>query len=248
MRRISGLWRSRDGAGCGCERVVSAVKIFPMSTLKKVERALYGPSVMEVTFGAVLSVTLGALLGAMTLIMTPVERVREVPEEAAVGQVFYVEGSRSGGQYLRKRQLLLEGGTAELTLSEADLNAWIAATATPVNEGASGGLLTPQSINFRVAGDRLQIGVPSTLSLFGLVTQEVILQARGGFERRGSRFVYVPEEFKVGGLATERFPGVASFLVGRLLGAQEPPEEMVVAWDALRDVRVVGNSLVLTLP
>ena len=106
-----------------------------MSTLKKVERALYGPSVTEVTVGAALSVLLGALIGVGTLIVTPVERVREVLEEAAVGQVFFVEGSRSGGQYLRKRQLLLEGGAAELTLSAADLNAWIAATATPASGG-----------------------------------------------------------------------------------------------------------------
>ena len=114
--------------------------------------------------------------------------------------------------------------------------------------GGAAKWLTPQSLNFRLANDRLQIGVPSTLSLFGLVSREVILQASGGFERKGSRFVFVAEEFKVGGLATERFPGVASFLAGRLMKAQEMPEEVVAAWDGLREVRVVGNGLVLTLP
>ena len=56
------------------------------------------------------------------------------------------------------------------------------------------------------------------------------------------------EEFKVGGRATERFPGLALFLAGRLMKTREVPEEVVAEGDGLREVRVIGNGLVLTLP
>ena len=219
-----------------------------MSTFKKVERASWGLSVTKGTVGAALSVLLGALIGVGALIVAPVERVRELPVEMAEEQVFFVEGSRSGGQYPRKGELLLDGRAAELTLAAADLNAWIAASVWSVSGGSAAGLLMTQSLNFRLVSDQLQIGVPSILSELGWVSWQVILQARGGFERKGGGVIFVVEEFKVGGRATERFPGLALFLAGRLMKTREVPEEVLAEGDGLREVRVIGNGLVLTLP
>ncbi len=102
-----------------------------MSLQSRIDRERYGPSLVEVTLGAVLSLLLGAVLAAGYLIFVPVKTVREVPKEGEVkpGEVVFVEGSKStarSAQWMRKRQLLVEGQSAEIAVVEDELNAWIA--------------------------------------------------------------------------------------------------------------------------
>ncbi len=220
-----------------------------MATIKeRYERALYGASLFEVTLGALLSVALGAVLALAFLVFKPVETAKAPPEQPEVGTVYYVQGSANGTrgrQYLRKRQLLLEGGASEvITLSEDELNAWIASSrANPDAQGGSG-FLVPQSVNFRVRESQLQIGLPCTLSLPGL-DRTIIVQAKGGFEQRSGKFVYAPSEMYVGSLPAHRVPGLASFVTNRLMAAQELPPETVAAWSRLERVSVEGEHLVL---
>jgi hypothetical protein len=218
------------------------------SSRAKIERALYGPSAMEVTLGALLSIVLGIVLGMIFLIVKPVEVVRDVPAQPEARTVYYVEGSTSsarGRQYLRKRQLFLEGSAETIALSEEELNTWIASSrANPDSQSALGGMFEPKSANFRVRDSVFQIALPSSLTLFGF-DRPVVIQARGDFERRGERFVFAPDEMYLGSLATHRVPGLTSIVVNRLLDGHEIPPETQAAWARLTGVAVEGDQLVL---
>lgn len=98
---------------------------------KKLERAMYGPSWFEITFGGVLSIILGVVVAVTVLIFKPIETVKEkeMPkeEERDRRMVYYVEGSREytkGRQWIRKRQLLTEGTPGEIVFIEEELNSW----------------------------------------------------------------------------------------------------------------------------
>lgn len=214
----------------------------------KHDREVNGPSLLEVTLGAALSVALGAIVAAGYLAIQPVQTVRSLPAEPENGVVYYVTGAESGSaraQSMRKRQLLVEGATTEIRLTEQELNAWMASSrANPEGEDEGQGLLAVDGVNFRVAEDTLQIGLPCTFSLMGF-TRSLIVQASGGFEKSGDRFVFEPEIVMIGGLAAHRLPVLPGLLVGRLMAAQEIPEELSTAWAALNDVSVQGNELVL---
>lgn len=222
-----------------------------MKANAKIEREKYGPSLVEVTLGAALSLGLGVALAAVYLLMKPVQTVRELPkeEDRPAGQVYYVEGSKDGTKgrtWMRKRQLLLEGQTAEIPLVEDELNAWVAEGAKPAAEGPPA-LIAPASVNFRIRGGDFQVGVPSTVNLVGY-SQPVIFQIRGGFERDGDRFVFEPREFYAGSLAVGRLPFLQGFILNRLVAAKPPPEDVVGAWSRLSNVVVEGDTLRLSLP
>jgi len=220
-------------------------------TKAKVERALYGPGVTEVTLGALLSLVLGGALALVYLAWKPVETVKEVPAEPAAGLVYYVPGSTNatkGRQYLRKRQLLVEGSSGEvINLSEEELNAWIGSSRANPDGAGQGGLVSPQSINFRIQDGVFQVGLPCTVSLFG-VNRPIILQARGGFTSDGESHVFSPEEVHVGSLAAHRVPGLTALVRSRLFDLERIPEDLRTAWNQLERVEVTGDQLVLTLP
>ena len=221
-----------------------------MSAQSKIDRAKYGPSLTEVTVGALLSLALGGFLAAAYLIAQPVETVRSLPEEPEPGQVYFVEGSRQApnqAQWMRKRQMLLAGEGGEIALSEAELNSLVASTQGG-GAGNDGGLFQATAFNFRVQDDQLQIAVPGTLQLFGLYSQSLIMQARGGFTGKEGDFRYVAKEFMIGSFAAHRVPGLTALLLSRLWPAEGLSEEFTAAWGHLQDVKVVGDQLILTLP
>jgi hypothetical protein len=221
-----------------------------MSVHSKIDRAKYGPSLTEVTLGAVLSLLLGGAMAAAYLVTLPVETVRELPEEPVRGQVYYIEGSRqapSQAQVLRKRQVLMAGEGGEIALNEAELNALVASTQAG-GAGEGGGVFKTQGFNFRVREDRLQIAVPGSLELFGLYSQNLIVQTRGDFVARAGSHRYVADELLIGSLPAHRIPGLSTLLLLRLWKAWAMPEELTAAWGRLREVKVVGDQLVLTLP
>lgn len=103
-----------------------------MTLSKKMQRAMYGPSFLEVTFGLILSIILGVLLAAVFLVFKPVQIVKELPqlEERVVGAVYFVEGTHDATRakaWRNKRQQLLEGLPGTITLTEDEINAWLAA-------------------------------------------------------------------------------------------------------------------------
>ncbi|GAB1488023.1 hypothetical protein MASR2M8_04660 [Opitutaceae bacterium] len=223
-----------------------------MKSSAKIERAKYGPGLVEVTLGAVLSLMLGVLLATAYLVTKPVATVRELPkkEDRVRGQVYFIEGSKDankGRTWLRKRQLLLEGQTAEIPLTEDELNTGLNEAPKPAESGASQALIEPSSVNFRIREGDLQVALPSTLNLIGYRIP-VLVQARGGFERDGDRFIFVPDEFYIGSLAANRLPFLRGMVTSRLLAAKTVGSELIEAWGKVSAVSINGDTLQLTLP
>jgi hypothetical protein len=224
-----------------------------MSIQSRLNRELYGPSLFEVTLGAALSILLGAVLAAGYLIFTPVKTLRADPKEGEVGrnEVVYIEGSKSparSAQWMRKRQLLVEGQSGEISVVEDELNAWIADGAKPAPgaDAPAPAFLQPTSVNFRIRGGELQVGVPASLNAFGYA-KDVIFQMRGTFAQDGDRHVFVPSESHLGSLALHRLPAVEGFIIGALARTQSAAEEVSAAWGRVSAVSIEDNALKLTL-
>lgn len=225
-----------------------------MKSADRIEREKYGPSLLEITLGAALSLALGVVLAAAYLVTKPVTTVRELPkeEDRVRDQVYFIEGSKDsnkGRTWLRKRQLLMEGQTAEVPLTEDELNAGLndAPKAAEAGAGAAPGLIEPSAVNFRIRGGVFQVALPSTVHFLGYRIP-VVFQARGGFARENDRFVFVPDEFYVGSLAANRLPFLRGMVTSRLLDAKAVGPELVDAWGKVSAVAINGDTLLLTLP
>ena len=192
------------------------------------DRELYGPSTTEVFLGASLSVLLGAVLAAAFLITKPVEKVRAIPDEPVHNQVYYIEGAKSGGgQWLRKKQMFIEGAAMEIQLSEN-----------------SPPLIAFRDVNFRIVNNTLQVGIPTELN-FPMFSRSIIVQATGGYLLSGDRFELKLDRLMVGSLAVHRIPILSSIVAGRLFASQEVGEEVYEAWDSLSVVAIEDNQLTL---
>jgi len=234
-----------------------------MVSLTKTERALRGPGLFEITLGVLLSILLGAVLAVVFLVLKPVDAVKETPKEPVLGKVYFVQGAIDGNksrQWMRKRQMLSEGNTADITFSEEELNAWVASLMpeaasktkadrkAPDAKPAPGGpFLVLDRANFRIRDDVLQVGLPSTMNAFGF-SLPLIVQTRGHFAKGGSGFVFVEDELYIGSFPTHKVPGLTDFIVQRLLASQEIPDDLRTAWGKLSLVAVEGNLLHLSLP
>jgi hypothetical protein len=99
---------------------------------RKIERAKYGPGIIEVIFGVVLSLLLGAVVAVVYLAMRPVQVGLPPPKTDPISPVTYIKGTENSDrakQWLRKKQLFTEGSSVELNSDE--LNAWITAGMQP---------------------------------------------------------------------------------------------------------------------
>jgi hypothetical protein len=239
-----------------------------MASLSKTERALRGPGVFEITLGVLMSISLGVVLASVYLIFKPVETVKELPKEPVLGAVYYVQGSSDANkarQWQRKRQMLSEGATADISFTEEELNAWIAsvvpqAAAKPkpgpaakpddkaaAAPAAAGPLVVVDRPNFRIRDNVLQVALPTTVNAFGF-SLPLILQARGHFDKGANGFVFVEDELYFGSFPAHRVPPLKNLIVARLLAAQDIPGDLRTAWEKLILVAVEGNTLRLSLP
>lgn len=229
---------------------------------RKIDRALRGPSWLEVILGAVLSLVLGVLLGAGLLIFRPVVVVKELPKADARDPkaVYFVEGSRDttkGREATAKRKLLAEGRSVSVIEDELNALAGPAATFATPKAGANApekpagatddGMVVTGTPNFRIRDGALQVGLPVTLNVLGL-SEKVIVHTRGGFEKQGDLFVYEPAEFFVGSLPLQRLPIVPNYARETFLNAQAIPADIKAAWPKLAKVSIDGNVLNLTMP
>ncbi len=211
------------------------------------DAAGYNPSWTEVILGAILSALLGVALAAVFLVLKPVETVRELPEEPDASVVYFLEGTRDANrarQATAKQRAFLEGGT--VVLNEDELNV-LASPATPPKkaDAAPEEMLTAGSPNFRVREGVMQIGVPVRVSVAGM-DRRVIVQARGGFEKRGEIFVFAPDELYLGSCPMHRVPVVAGWVMNKFVSGASVPEELAAAWRNVSDVKVEDSSLHLT--
>lgn len=228
--------------------------------MSKVDRAIHGPGWAEVVLGAVLSLILGVVIGAVLLILKPVISVKEMPKEAdrAPGAVYYIEGARDTSkarQVLAKRKAFDEGQSVKVT--EDEINALAAAAnapapakpgdkAAPAPAPTNSGLITAGTPNVRIRDGVMQVGVPVTLNVFGF-EQHVVAQARGGFEKRGDVFAYDPTEVYLGSCPIQRLPFLSGYIRDKVMAAQPVPEDIATAWKKLANVTIEGNTLNLAM-
>jgi hypothetical protein len=239
---------------------------------KKLERALYGPSLFEVTLGAVLSVGLGVVAAVGYLVYKPVETVKALPKEAdrVPGQIYFVEGSKETGkakQWRTKRKALAESTPGEIDLIEDELNAWFAPDvvakpapkpaapgkaaepAAPVDEPLPDELVTWSHPSFRIADNSVQVSCSATFNPLRMLALDVplVVQANGGFEKDGDEFVYSPKTFYVGSLPVHRIPGATSYLIKRAKESQAMPEQGIAAWKKVANVTVDGRVMKIAI-
>jgi hypothetical protein len=206
----------------------------------------------EIVFGVLLSVTLGVLLAAVHLVFKPVEVVNKPPEDVVAGQVYLIEGATNGSvarQWVRKRQMLADGSSANVTFNEEELNAWMASV-TPQGQkeaAATMQIYTPERVNFRIRDSILQAGVLGKLDVAG-IEREMVLQTRGKFVKGAEGFKFTADEFYVGSLPVHMIPYLTQFIVERALTTAELPEDVTDTWKKLELVAVEDNLLRLVLP
>lgn len=224
-----------------------------MSAKNKKDRA---PSVAEVALGAALSIILGCALGAGLLVIKPVLKVKEIPKDAPANAVYYIEGSRDYNRtadVAAKRKAFAAGESVEL--SEGELNVLLGSLAqqAPAQKPGDKGpppdakTLDVGALNARIHDGKLQLSDTVTVNAMG-ATFSYIVQATGGFERRDSGFVFVPETFYVGGCPLQRLPLVKDYLLRKLIFAQPAPEDLAAAWPKLAGVAIEGPMLSLKMP
>lgn len=265
---------------------------------RKLERALYGPTIYEITFGVILSVLLGAALAIFFLIFKPALTVQEMPKEDELvrGATYYVEGaadSVKAKQWMRKRQLLIESTPGEVTFTEDDLNTWFlnstdsgqkelqkraksaaaaevaaakakaAAAKAPAKPGSAPAapppeeaapaeappteLITCNVVNFRIRGGIVQVGLPATVTTIGGYQFPVVVQARGGFEKRDDMYAFVPDEFMIGSFPLHRFPQAVEYVMKKVMANEALPPELMGAWKKVKTVVVDDKALKLTI-
>lgn len=224
----------------------------------KVDRALHGPGWGEVILGALLSLLLGGVLAAASLVAKPVAQVKELPkeEERKADVVYYVEGTRDSSksrQALAKRKAFVEGQS--VTVNEDEINALVpaarAAASTPAAKkddkaGADGPeMFAVGTANFRIRDGVIQIGAPVTLNAMGF-SHRLIVQGRGGLEKRGDIFAFDPDEIYIGSCPVHRLPLIGGYVERKFLEAQTIPEDVATAWKNLADATVEGSEVKLT--
>jgi hypothetical protein len=221
---------------------------------RKVEK---GPSWLEVGLGAFLSVVLGVVLGVAYMIAKPVLTVKEIPKDAPAGAVYYIEGSRSSVKSAGledKRKSFLAGESVDL--DEGEVNTLLGDPGKPSTPGGKPGdkapapeakLLDIGSLNVRIKDGRMQFAVPANFNVL-TVMGTVIVQANGGFEKRGSTFTYVPDTLYVGGCPIGRIPFAKDWVMSKLLFARPVPDDIATAWSKLVSVSIEGTTLRLRTP
>ncbi|MBL9188747.1 MAG: hypothetical protein JNK23_14790 [Opitutaceae bacterium] len=236
--------------------------------------AIRGPSWAEVILGAVLSLALGAVLGAVFLAFKPVEIVKELPPEAErkAGVIYHIDGSRDTNKArlaTTKKKAFLEGQSVTLTEDELNVLAGPApaprrapAKAAPAAKapapkppappkssgqaGADNAALVRGTPNFRLRENDVQISVPVTVNALGLDVV-VTVRANGQFVKQGDTFTYEVGDLYVGSLPVHRLPFAASFARDQFV-SQPLPEGLQTAWSKIAKVTVGTGSLQLTMP
>jgi hypothetical protein len=253
-------------------------------TNKQIERQQRGPGLVEIFLGVVLSLVLGVALGAAHLVLKPVEKAPKDPAKAPAASllyppVYFTEGSAvaaKGSGWKSKRQAFTGGQkTAEISLTEDELNAFIAAVAPPPAKPAEAAPakpadpkgkpaeakaaalapaefvaaeLAPGVVNFRMRDGVMQAAFAGNFSVLGLPVAPLV-QVRGNFAKGADGFAFQPAEFWLGSLPAHKVPGLAGWLLGKALAAQAGvPEDLKTSWTKLGNVAVEGDTLKLTLP
>ncbi|SDR66847.1 hypothetical protein [Opitutus sp. GAS368] len=233
---------------------------------KKLEKALYGPSMTEVALGAVLGLIVGVLAACVYLVFKPVSQVKELPKEVSRSVVYYIPGNEGGAKsknWQAKQKQFLSNPTFSLSLVEEELNAWAATLAVPTAppppppakpgakpaaapadapKPATDGIFNPGRPNFKVVDGKLQIGGKCLLNWYGL-TYEITVVTTGTFKKSGDSVVYLPDTVYLGSCPVHLLPAVSGPLMSHLISRVKVPDEIHSAWAKLASITIEGTAL-----
>ena len=227
----------------------------------KIEKALYGPSLMEVLLGAVLGVFVGLVAAAAYLVFKPVLTVRDLPKDQPRGTIYYIAGSDNstkGKTYQAKQKQFIAG--ARVQVNEDELNAWAGSAISepvvpqakpgkpgePVSKPAPDGFVIPGKPNFRLINGKMQIGMKCTLNWYGFNT-DVTIQSTGTFTKDGDMFVFTPETIYLGSCPLHMLPMLPGLLMAHVISNEKVADDVKAAWAKLGEVRVDGSVLKLAV-
>lgn len=217
---------------------------------KNREKALYGPSTLEVALGAALGLLLGLALAVVYLVLQPVTKVTELPKEIEKGKVYYIAGESNSSKardLKSKEEIFARGGS--VSFNESELNAWVgsqgATTAKPDAKTAAPGFVAVSGMNFRIVGEQVQIALKASFDVFGF-TRDVTLQAVGTFAKNGDAFAFVPAELYLGSCPVHTVPGATTLLASRALALHEGSDDFRSAWAKVTAITVADGLLNIT--
>ncbi len=209
------------------------------------------PGIVGILFGAVLSVSLGVLLGVLHLVAQPVEVVTSEPKEPAEGARYFIKGSSGGSATWEGKHSQLTEGSGEVAITEGELNAWSGETFEEVKveqaEKDSSVLIIAGAPNFRLVGETLQVGTENKLVFFG-GEAPLVLQAKGGFERVGERWKFNPAEAYLGGLPLHRVPALMGVAAKRFGPAATMPADVEKVLTQATQIALQDGELVVRMP
>lgn len=227
---------------------------------KKIEKALYGPSMTEVALGAVLGLVAGVLAAGVFLVFKPIVQVKEMPasDKIVKGAIYYIPGSESSAKsrgWQAKQKQIFSNPTFTVDLVEDELNAWantLAVPAAPKPAGAAAdaakpagdGIFNPGKPNFRIVDGKLQIGAKCVLNWYGL-THEVMVKTTGTFTKSGDTVVYAPDTIYLGSCPVHLLPALAEPLMSHLISKEKVPDEVRNAWAKLDSAAIENGTLKL---
>ena len=215
-----------------------------------------GPGWTEVTVAALLSVVLGALVGAAMLALQPVAVVKELPspKDRPAGVVYVIEGRRDSSksaEAVRKRQLFMGGQS--ISLAEEELNLLFAAPAPAPGEKPRaaevpvGGIFAVGEPNVRIADGLIQVAAPVRLAMPDLGLK-FIVQIRGRMVKKPEGFVFEPTEMYLGSCPLSVIPFVSGMIRSRVGTVDVVPAELRANWARLVEASIEGRLLRLRLP
>lgn len=219
---------------------------------KYLQRALVGPSIFEILFGALASLLIGVAL-AFAWLVSSGETIDNPPSEGArINPVPFVVGETATDNnriWERKLQAFIEGQSGQLAFSDAELNAWSAATPppTPAPGVHTDTLVKTGRLNFRISNGLLQVATPASINVLG-GTFAGMLQTRGGFIATEAGLRFEPRETYFGSLAVHRFPNVHRWLLTRVSHHPLVPEDVLGSWNRVTRAAVEGQFITVTIP
>lgn len=208
------------------------------------------PGIVGIVFGAFSAIALGALLGCFHLASKPVQVVSTLPNEPVAGTRYFVQGAAGSGSTWERKLERLKTASGEFGLTEADLNGWATAgfAEAKVEDAESiPVMIVAGKPNFRIQGTELQVGAINRVLFFGSPSP-LVLQAKGGFEREGSKWVFAPKESFLGGLALHRVPALQSLVAGRFGAKDALPEDVKNLLARATQISVVNGEVLLRMP
>jgi hypothetical protein len=218
-----------------------------------------GPSLTFVLFLGFLSFCAGGLLGLVSLVSQPVTVMVKMPEpdEIEPGSVYLVRGERGGRTSWRAKEDAWRAGMVDvLRLSESELNQWSRerfeikkiAGEDAVSDVRATLEYTPDPVNFRIVGDKLQMSTEVELGGY-LDEKTFVYQVLGHFESSSRGVRFVPETGNLGSAPLGMVPVVRDWLFdlvkNRIAGSTDV-DWLGESLGQMESVEVVDGQLVLT--